>query len=115
MSGFINTLGRLGYGAAITECDEKLSDLVQAVTENGAAGKMTVEISIKPLTRNTEGDVSQVDMNYKVASKLPDPPRRNTLLFITDTELTTRDPRQPEKPKLVNPYAERESKVMGGK
>ena len=82
---FIETLSN---GDANRYLSEKLSEVVAAVKECQKAGKLVIELSIKP-----EAHLAKVDIGVKLT--LPQPAVPGTIFFFRgDTALSREDPRQ---------------------
>lgn len=79
-------------GALAAELGEHLNELVEAVTETGKEGSLTVVVKIKP-----EGNMLLVSDDVRV--KLPVIKRSASVFYAdADSNLTRKDPRQPELP-----------------
>lgn len=101
--GIAEVLKDIRDGALLTELPLQLTELVSAVRATGKGGKLTLTLSIKPLSGS-----NQVLITDDVRVAMPEPDRPTTVLFITDdNELTRRDPRQPKLPTMgvVTPMA----------
>lgn len=91
-ASFIYTLGELRMGDSLVECDEKLTELIQAVRKTGKSGKLTLAIAIKPMSG---GDVMAVTLEDKITLTLPESTKGGTIMYATPgNSLTKQDPRQ---------------------
>lgn len=98
MAEFVDTLKDIRNGSLLTELPQALSDVLAAVRATGKGGTLTLTLSIKPL----EGSANSILISDDVKTKLPQPTRQTTVMFVTDkNELTRRDPRQPPLPMAV--------------
>jgi hypothetical protein len=85
---FAEFVETLSDGSVNRHLSEKLSDVVTAVKETQRAGKIVVEIHVKP-----EAHLAKVDVACKVT--LPQPPLPGTIFFFRgDTALSREDPKQ---------------------
>lgn len=76
------------------ELSEQLQQLVQAVTEHGKNGSLTLVVHVKPA-----GNGVNLLVSDDVKVKAPQPERPVALFFADDEgNLSRRDPRQPELP-----------------
>lgn len=81
-------------GGLHTECSDALADLVQACTETGKKGTMTVKLTVDP-----RGDGVTVDVTDDVQIKAPKAPAPPSIFYHDDRGgLHRRDPRQDELP-----------------
>lgn len=86
-----DTLRQMKQGAFIDEASEALAELVKQVTEHSKGGKLTLEISIKPVGKKS----AAVSLTGKVTVKAPQDQPDETLMFPTvEGNLLTEDPRQ---------------------
>lgn len=69
-NNFVVTFSSLRRGAAAIEASEKLKDVVKAVQETGKAGKIVIELTIKPNAMNN-GEVEAVKLQDKITGKPP--------------------------------------------
>jgi len=87
-----DTLRALRNGHFLDEASEDLARVVNAVSETGKSGKVTIEISVK---RAGQGRNSALSVQATSTVKLPKQPVDDTLMFPTpDGNLLTEDPRQ---------------------
>ncbi|MBL8469671.1 hypothetical protein [Methyloversatilis discipulorum] len=87
-----DTLRALRNGHFIDEASEDLARIVNAVSETGKSGKLTIEITVK---KAGQGRNSALSVQATSAVKLPKQPIDDTLMFPTpDGNLLTEDPRQ---------------------
>ncbi len=76
-----------------TKLNERLADLVQAVTATGKKGTLTVTLTVSPF----EGSVDTLVVSDKVRTTRPEVEAKPSILFpTTDGGLTKADPNQPE-------------------
>jgi hypothetical protein len=86
-------------GRLSTELAEALNELVEAVTDTGKAGSLSLTVKIKPAGK---GDAHALFVSDDVKVKKPAAERGESLFFAdSDSNLTRKDPRQPEIPGLV--------------
>jgi hypothetical protein len=84
-----DTLRHIGAGCLIDEASEKLSELVNAVSSTGKAGKLTITIDIRKATAGA------LAVAGKVTIKKPAEPAIEVLMFPTpEGNLLTEDPSQ---------------------
>jgi hypothetical protein len=96
---FANILAALQGGRTHRELGRALQDLTAAVKETGKGGSLTLTIKVSPSKA-----YGRVDIEDKVASKLPEPDRFASIFFVDDdNNLTRTDPNQLELP--VGPRA----------
>lgn len=94
----IDTLREMREGRFLEELDSEFNDLVRQVRHTNKAGKLTIEIDVKPVN----GDATSVTLADKITVKAPRI-RQATLFFTTpDANLSRRDPRQPDLPNLTD-------------
>lgn len=87
-----DTLRALRNGHFLDEASDDLARVVNAVSESGKSGKLTIEITVK---RAGQGRNSALSVQATSAAKLPKQPVDDTLMFPTpDGNLLTEDPRQ---------------------
>ncbi|MFT0547891.1 hypothetical protein ACMHYO_16370 [Allopusillimonas ginsengisoli] len=85
-----DTLRHVRGGLLINETSELLAEIVKAVEVTGKAGKLTIELQIKKLSRS--GALEIID---KVTSKIPSEAALTTMMYPTpEGNLITEDPRQ---------------------
>ncbi|NCC52444.1 MAG: hypothetical protein EOM20_14665 [Spartobacteria bacterium] len=90
----VQLLPTIAKGACIYEYNIKFEELIEAVRETNAAGKITLTLQIKPLKK---GDASAVGLDYEVSIKAPRLETACTIFFPTRTNTLVRnDPRQTE-------------------
>lgn len=88
---FFDTVRDLRRGQFIDECADKLQEVVAGVEDTGKAGKLVIEITIKPASKG-QGAVMVAD---KITVKLPQLPAGETIMFVTpENNLMPNDPRQ---------------------
>jgi hypothetical protein len=104
-----DTLRYLQGGTFLDEASEQLAELVSAVDATGKGGKITLEISVKKMSKGACGVVGKIRLSKPLEA--PDA----TLMFPTpEGNLLTEDPRQ-QKLELKNVNAEVKSdlKIAG--
>lgn len=88
---FFDTARELRRGEFLDECADGLNAVVNAVEETGKAGKLVIELTIKPASKG-QGAMIVAD---KITPKLPALPAGETVLFATpEGNLQANDPRQ---------------------
>lgn len=70
------TLGRLQGGLFLSECSDKLAELVRGVDETGKAGKLTITLELKKAS-------GAIEVVAKVTNKTPEPKPDSDLLWPT--------------------------------
>ena len=93
---FLQLLAQIEGGRTAGQLAEKYPQLVAAVKEAGKAGKLVLEIKIKP---EGKGEVSLVEVTASVTAKLPEKDKRPSLFFIDEKAghlLSRDDPKQTE-------------------
>ena len=86
-----DTLRQMRQGVFVDEASEAFAELVKQVTEHGKAGKLTIEINIKPVGKKN----AAVSVTGKCVVKAPQDAPDETLMFPTpEGNLLTEDPRQ---------------------
>lgn len=98
----LETLGVLRRGRFVEDLAAELGSVVTAVRATGKAGKLTVELTVKPAGKGDDVTLTVAD---KIVSRMPSPDIGETILYATaDGALTRRDPRQGEifEPRDVN-------------
>lgn len=89
---FTETLRQIQRGTLLTELEDELAAVVNAVSESGKAGKLTLEITVKPASK---GDTRQLLVDAAVKTKTPKPDAGSTIFFATEGgDLLREDPRQ---------------------
>lgn len=78
-NNFLTVLNQLHRGSAVADASDALADVVKAVRENGKKGKLTLSITVVPLSK---GDA--VDLVCEVAVKVPKPNKGSSLFFVAD-------------------------------
>jgi hypothetical protein len=90
---FLDLLREHRGGLTHDELSEALQELIEGVVAERKAGKMTLELTIKP-----QGD-GAVMVVSEVKVKPPKPADRASLFFVTpENNLVRQDPRQPNLP-----------------
>ena len=91
-NNFVAVLNQLHRGSAVADASDALAEVVKAVRENGKKGKLTVAITVVPLSKGDE-----VDLVCDVTTKTPKPNKGSSLFFVADDgTLLRNDPRQGE-------------------
>lgn len=99
---FFDTVRDLRRGEFLNECADKLQEVVAGVEDTGKAGKLVIEITIKPASKG-QGAVMVAD---KITVKLPQLPAGETIMFVTpENNLMANDPRQADLPLKSVPAA----------
>ena len=84
------TLKHIGGGVFIDTASDKMAELVQAVSDSGKAGSLTITISVKPATRG-----GAMHLTGKYTLKKPAEEPMEALLFATpEGNLVADDPKQ---------------------
>lgn len=92
---FFDTVRDLRRGEFLNDCADKLQEVVAGVEDTGKAGKLLIEITIKPASKG-QGAVMVAD---KITVKLPQLPAGETIMFVTpENNLMANDPRQADLP-----------------
>ncbi len=90
---FADVIRELGGGATYDELTARLAEVVAAVTETRKVGELSIRLKIKP---NGEAGVIVAD---EIKAKVPEPPRGDTVFFVTSGgSLVRQDPRQQDLP-----------------
>ena len=93
MRPFPDMLAELAYGQTLDVLTEEMAEVVNAVRTTGKAGRLTLELTVKP---NGAHGVAITD---KITAKRPRDDRGESLFFIDrDGGLHRNDPRQTELP-----------------
>jgi hypothetical protein len=95
---FAAVLQELARGQVHNEASEKLHALVDAVTEHGVKGSMTLTLTVAPIAK---GDVSVLTVGATVTSKPPAAAQTSAFFVDGKGNLSRRDPRQIEIPMPV--------------
>jgi hypothetical protein len=97
-------------GTFMDDASNQLAELVSAVNNTGKGGKITLEISVKKMSKGACGVIGKIRMSKPIEA--PDA----TLMFPTEEgDLLTEDPRQQKLPlKAVDVAAPGKLKVAGG-
>ena len=99
---FFDTVRDLRRGEFLNDCADKLQEVVAGVEDTGKAGKLVIEITIKPASKG-QGAVMVAD---KITVKLPQLPAGETIMFVTpENNLMANDPRQADLPLKSVPAA----------
>jgi len=86
---FLEFLQSFRRGDLLREGDRKLAEVIEAMTETGGDGKITIEL---PFKRNKAG---QIECTPKVSAKIPQKPMGTGIYFSDDEgRLSRRDPNQ---------------------
>lgn len=92
---FAAVLQDLSRGIVHADASNKLHELVDAVTEHGTKGTLTLTLEVGPIAK---GDTSVLTVAAKVTSKPPTSPQTSTFFVDRSGNLSRRDPRQTELP-----------------
>ena len=89
---FADYLRELHRGQIHEELSGRFRELIQAVSETGRAGSLTLKLTVKP----TGGiDSETVALGVSIKAVPPEPERHAALYFVTpEFNLSRRDPRQ---------------------
>jgi hypothetical protein len=83
-------------GRTHDELSSSLNQLLEAVTETGKGGSLTLTVKVKPAAK---GDTHMVTIADQVIVKLPEGDRGEALFFVDDDfNLTRSNPHQPSLP-----------------
>jgi hypothetical protein len=86
---FMEFLQSFRRGELLREGDTKLAEVIEAMTETGGDGEITIKL---PFKRNKAG---QIECTPKVTAKLPQRPMGTGIYFADDEgRLSRRDPSQ---------------------
>ena len=89
----MDNLHAIRRGAFLTDVTESVKSIVKMVQEAGKAGKVTIEIGIKPVSKNDD----QLQVTDTIRLTPPKPDSNTTILWATeDGELTRSDPNAPQ-------------------
>lgn len=95
---FSDTLRELRNGEALLDLAEQLQQVVNAVTDSGKTGSLTLTIEVKPFEKHSGALV----LRDSIKTKLPKIETRGTVLFSTpDGNLTRNNPRQDDLPGIT--------------
>ncbi len=94
-NSFEVTFSSLRRGAASIEATEKLRDVVKAVRDTGKAGKLVIELTIKPNAINN-GEVEAVKLMDKITAKPPMTAGESVLFVTSQCELVANNFNQGE-------------------
>lgn len=109
---FIQTIGRLNKAGTISELDQQLSQAVLAVRLTGKVAKLTLELTIRPTSPDSETVMIEDSIKVKTAS----PPRKAAIFFTTeDGRLSRENPAQPDLPMKLEGGASPESEPTATK
>ena len=89
---FGDYLREIDKGRLHAELSAKFQDLIQAVSEHGKAGSVTMKVTLTP-PKGMDGDIVTLRGEVKLAAPQPN---MNGTIFYVDEEfnLSRRDPRQ---------------------
>ena len=88
---FTQTVESLRFGTLSDELTDSMRDLVAACATTGRAGKLTLELTLKP------GKGGQIEVFDDVKVKLPKSEKGSSLMWATlENNLARNDPRQME-------------------
>ena len=101
---FNATVQNIRDGALLSSLTEKLDKVVQAVTEHGKVGEITLKLKVKP---NGEDAVT---ITPTVTAKAPEGTIGDALFFVSDGGLVRRNPRQADiEDEIARKRSEREA------
>lgn len=90
---FADVLRELGGGNTYDDLTARLAEVVEAVNTTRMTGEISIKLKIKP-----NGD-SGVIITDEIRSKVPEPPRGDSVFFVTSGgSLVRQDPRQQDLP-----------------
>lgn len=88
----MSQLSLIRQGGLAADIEQALSECVRQVCYLGKGGSVTIKISVKPATKNSN---SNVIIGDEITLKTPKPQTAETILFSTDDgDLCESDPRQ---------------------
>lgn len=88
---FSDVLRDVRHGELIDDATTAMAELVKVVDETGKAGKLVIELTVKPASKGTGTMV----VSDKLTLKKPELPRGETIMFGTpEGSLQLSDPRQ---------------------
>ncbi len=88
---FAAVLADLDAGQLVDALEDRLAQVIEAVVVNCNTGKLTLDLTVKPNGK------TQVTIDSAIKTKLPEPERSTTHMFVDDEYgLCRRDPRQSE-------------------
>lgn len=104
---FLEFLQSFRRGELLSQADDRLEELIEAVQRTGAKGEITIKLPFKV------NDAGQIECVPSIAMKKPQPALGTGIYFATDEgRLTRRDPNQsdffedddeePRGPRLTN-------------
>jgi hypothetical protein len=89
---FIENLIEMRNGGVVIEMEKSIEDVVAAVRATGKAGKVTLQISVKPASK---GDVDTLFLQDTIKVDAPKPDKKLTLFFANEeNQLSRHDTRQ---------------------
>lgn len=90
---FTDILRQIRKGIVVTQLDDALREVNEAVIDTGKPGEITLKIKIKPM----KGDSCQVTLTPSVTWKKPQADLPDGIFFLTgDGDLVRNDPEQRE-------------------
>lgn len=93
MKPITDVLREIRRGRVVDDATLKLQRLVEAVTQTGKAGTLTLELTVKP----NKNDKEQVVLISKVKCKTPEEELPEAIFFVDeDFDLVRDDPKQRE-------------------
>lgn len=91
------TLCELRNGRTMSELDESIAEVVDAVRRTGKPGQVRVTLSIKPFSKGkSEEEVQVVAIEDSIQTKLPQLDRGTTMFFSSEAGLQRNNPSQME-------------------
>jgi ribosomal protein S28E/S33 len=93
MRQFADVLRELCAGSTYDELTARLGEVVEAVTDTGKVGEISIKLKIKP-----NGDAGVI-VTDEIKTKVPERARGDTVFFVTSGgSLVRQDPRQQDLP-----------------
>lgn len=88
---FAEVLLQQARGRTHDDLTVKFHELIASVQETGKAGKIRLDVDVKPM----KGDAATLQVTATVVSKVPQPDAQASIFFVDgDGNLTRNDPRQ---------------------
>lgn len=86
-NAFVQMLAQLRDGGFITECTEKIGQVIAAVKRTGSKGKLTISLDVLP---DDKGEVRTVDILPDAKPKLPERKKKATTFFVVGEQSLSR-------------------------
>lgn len=94
MNSFALTLQEQRKGELLKELSLRFSEVVAAVRDNKRPGSLTLKLTVAPVK---EGEGELVTLDDDINCKMPKPPKRRGIYYITDDARLSKDnPNQEE-------------------